>query len=53
MNVALHELALLPNLVNYYKYNEFDAELDRLIKFLTRIQIKTPLSNLTECYYYN
>lgn len=50
MNIALHELALLPNLLNYYKCNEFDVELDRLIKFLSRIQIKTPLSNLTKCF---
>lgn len=52
MKIALHELALLPNIVSYYTYNEFDIELDRLIKFLSRIQIESPLAKLTKGLYH-
>jgi hypothetical protein len=45
MKIALHELALCPQRSGIAE--EYDAELDRMIKFLRSIQIESPLSNLS------
>uniref|UniRef100_A0A915DNE7 Uncharacterized protein n=1 Tax=Ditylenchus dipsaci TaxID=166011 RepID=A0A915DNE7_9BILA len=48
MKIALHELALLPNIVQKYSIGEYDGELERMIRFLRSIQIDSPLANLTK-----
>lgn len=45
MKIALHELALCPQPGGLT--DEYDSELDRLIKFLRSIQIESPLLNLS------
>lgn len=46
MKIALHELALSPRIVRRYDLSEYNDEFERLVKFLRRIQIKSPFANL-------
>ncbi|KAI1732503.1 beige/BEACH domain-containing protein [Ditylenchus destructor] len=48
MKIALHELSLLPSIVEQFDIREFEAELERLIRFLRSIQIESPLANPTQ-----